>query len=131
RELPSSVDNSVSGADRSNFSTGKQLKTGRGDMAQILHRSTSDFATAAIRQMILTGDLKPGDRVDQNEIATRLNISRHPVRQAIERLAERGFVQSRPHRSVIVSELSAADMEQLYFARGILEKEAIRLSWAH
>lgn len=100
-----------------------------GDMAQVLHRSTSDFATAAIRQMILTGELKPGDRVDQNEIATRLDISRHPVRQAIERLAERGFVQSRPHRSVIVSDLSIADMEQLYFARKVLEEEAIRLSW--
>ena len=100
-------------------------------MAQLQHRSMSDFATAAIRQMILTGELKPGARVDQNEMAKLLDISRNPVRQAIERLAERGFVQSRPHRSVIVSELSIADMEQVYAARKLLEDEAIRLSWPH
>lgn len=105
-------------------------KSDGNDMARIHHRSTSDYATAAIRQMILTGELKPGDRIDQNDIAVRLDISRHPVRQAIERLAERGFVQSRPHRSVIVSELSVEDMEQVYAARTLLENEAIRLSWA-
>ena len=98
-------------------------------MVSIHHKSTADFVTAAIRQMILTGELKPGMRVDQNEMAKLLDISRHPVRQAIERLAERGFVQSRPHKSVIVSELSVRDMRQLYAARRVLEELAMRLAW--
>lgn len=98
-------------------------------MVSIHHKSTADFVTAAIRQMILTGELKPGMRVDQNEMAKLLDISRHPVRQAIERLAERGFVQSRPHKSVIVSELSVRDMQQLYAARRVLEELAMQLAW--
>lgn len=98
-------------------------------MASARYKSTADYATAAIRQMILIGDLKPGMRVDQNEMASLLDISRHPVRQAIERLAERGFVQSRPHKSVIVADLSADDMQQLYAARQVLEDMAIRLAW--
>jgi len=99
-------------------------------MVSIHHKSTADFVTAAIRQMILTGELKPGMRVDQNEMAKLLDISRHPVRQAIERLAERGFVQSRPHKSVIVSELSVRDMQQLYAARRVLEELAMQLAWS-
>ena len=98
-------------------------------MTSIHHKSTADFVTASIRQMILTGELKPGMRVDQNEMARLLDISRHPVRQAIERLAERGFVQSRPHKSVTVSELSVKDMRQLYAARQVLEDLAMRLAW--
>lgn len=98
-------------------------------MTSVRYKSTADYATAAIRQMILVGDLKPGMRVDQNEMASLLDISRHPVRQAIERLAERGFVQSRPHKSVIVADLSEADMRQLYAARQVLEDMAIRLAW--
>lgn len=98
-------------------------------MASIYHKSTADYATAAIRQMILTGELLPGARVDQNTIAAHLDISRHPVRQAIERLAERGFVVSRPHHSVVVAELSVADMDSLYQARTIVEEAAIRLAW--
>jgi DNA-binding GntR family transcriptional regulator len=100
-------------------------------MTSYRHKSAADFATAAIRQMILTGELPPGARVDQNEMAASLDISRHPVRQAIERLAERGFVISRPHKSVVVAELSIRDMEKLYHARAIVEDEALRLAWPH
>lgn len=99
-------------------------------MASIHHRSAAEYATAALRQMILTGELLPGARVDQNEMAAHLDISRHPVRQAIERLAERGFLISRPHRSVVVAELSVADMEKLYEARDVVEERAIRLAWS-
>jgi len=98
-------------------------------MVAIHHKSTADFATAAIRQMIMTGELSPGMRVDQNEIAKQLGVSRHPVRQALERLAERGFVHGRPHHSVTVAELSLKDMEDLYVARRAIEEMAIRLSW--
>lgn len=98
-------------------------------MVSFHHKSTADFVTASIRQMIMTGELSPGMRVDQNEMAKHLGVSRHPVRQAIERLAERGFVDSRPHHSVIVAELSQKDMEGLYAARGVMEEMAIRLSW--
>lgn len=95
-------------------------------MRQVRFKSTADYATAEIRQLILSGDLPPGARLDQVELAKKLDVSRHPVRQAIERLAERGFVTINPHRSAVVAEISSADMESLYVVRKALEPLAIR-----
>jgi DNA-binding GntR family transcriptional regulator len=93
-------------------------------------KSTADYATAEIQRLILHGDLKAGQAIDQVELATRLDISRHPVRQAIERLAERGFIELRPHRSAVVAEISTADMDELYRARNELECLALREGWS-
>jgi len=93
------------------------------------YKSTADYVTAEIRRLILNGDLSAGARIDQVDIATRLEVSRHPVRQALERLAERGFVQINPHHSAIVSPLSIPDMEELYHARNMLEGWALRSGW--
>jgi len=96
---------------------------------QARYKSTADFVTAEIRRLILSGELPAGARVDQEELAEQLEVSRHPVRQAIDRLGERGFVIIHPHRSAIVAEISIADMEELYGARRVLEDWAIRESW--
>jgi DNA-binding GntR family transcriptional regulator len=93
------------------------------------YKSTAEFVTAEIRRMILNGDLKPGSRLDQVEVAKLLDVSRHPVRQAIERLAERGFVVLEPHKSAVVAEISMDDMRQLYQARNELEVLAVRQGW--
>lgn len=95
-------------------------------MRQVRFKSTADYATAEIRQLILSGALPPGARLDQVELAKRLDVSRHPIRQAIERLAERGFVAVTPHRSAIVAEISSDDMKYLYVVRRALEPLAIR-----
>ena len=96
---------------------------------QARYKSTADFVTAEIRRLILSGELPAGARVDQEELAEQLEVSRHPVRQAIDRLGERGFVIIHPHRSAIVAEISIADMEELYGARRVLEDWAIREFW--
>jgi DNA-binding GntR family transcriptional regulator len=93
------------------------------------YKSTAEFVTAEIRRMILSGDLEPGARLDQEEVAKLLDVSRHPVRQAIERLAERGFVVLEPHKSAVVAEISLDDMRQLYQARNELEVLAVREGW--
>lgn len=99
-------------------------------MRQVRFKSTADYATAEIRQLILSGALPPGARLDQVELAKRLDVSRHPIRQAIERLAERGFVAISPHRSAVVAEISSEDMEDLYVVRKALEPLAIREAFA-
>lgn len=100
-------------------------------MRQVRFKSTADYATAEIRQLILSGELPSGARLDQVELARRLDVSRHPVRQAIERLAERGFVSLSPHRSAVVAEISGQDMRYLYDVRRTLEPLAIREAFAH
>jgi DNA-binding GntR family transcriptional regulator len=59
----------------------------------------------------------------------QLDVSRHPVRQAIERLAERGFVLLSPHRSAVVTAHSVSDLVELYSLRESLEDMALRASW--
>ena len=96
----------------------------------VRYKSTADYATAEIRRLILSGELPAGARVDQVELASQLDVSRHPVRQAIDRLGERGFIVIHPHKSAVVAEISTADMEELYRARRVVEEWAIRESWS-
>ncbi len=93
------------------------------------YKSTADYTTAEIRHLILSGELPAGAPIDQIDLAKRLDVSRHPVRQAIERLSERGFIYLNPHRSAVVAEISANDMEELYSARRVVEHWAITSAW--
>lgn len=92
-------------------------------------KSTADYATSEIQRMILAGELPAGERLDQVRLAEQLDVSRHPVRQAIERLAERGFVLLSPHRSAVVTAHSISDLVELYSLRESLEEMALRASW--
>ncbi len=77
-----------------------------------------------IRTAILEGVLTAGSRIDQNRLANDLNVSLVPVREALKKLEGEGFVQIIPRRGAFVTESSLKDMEDLYFARRILEGEA-------
>lgn len=81
----------------------------------------SESAYQLLRQWILIGRLEPGRRIDQESLASTLEISRMPLRQAIERLVAEGLVISSPHRSAIVAPLSATLLEDLYASRRALE----------
>jgi DNA-binding GntR family transcriptional regulator len=92
-------------------------------------KSAADYATSEIQRMILAGELAAGERLDQVRLAEQLDVSRHPIRQAIERLAERGFILLSPHRSAVVTAHSISDLIELYSLREDLEDMALRASW--
>ena len=94
-------------------------------------KSAADYATSEIQRMILAGELAAGERLDQVRLAEQLDVSRHPIRQAIERLAERGFILLSPHRSAVVTAHSVSDLVELYSLREDLEDRALRASWPH
>lgn len=77
-----------------------------------------------IREAILTGGIPAGSRIDQAQLAQDLNVSLVPVREALKKLEGEGFVQIIPRRGAFVTATSVKDMEQLYFARAILEGQA-------
>ncbi len=79
-----------------------------------------------LRRAIMARELKPGDRVGQGEVAERLGVSRVPVREALKVLEAEGQVTYRPHRGFTVTELSLAELEELYLMRRLLESEAVR-----
>lgn len=77
-----------------------------------------------IRDAILSGLLIPGSRIDQNQLASDLNVSLVPVREALKKLEGEGFIQIVPRRGAFITNTSLEDMEDLYFTRSLLEGQA-------
>lgn len=84
-----------------------------------------------IREAILKGELKPGARIEQNQIATSLNVSLAPIREALKGLEGEGFVTIIPRRGVFVANSSIANLDELYFARALIEGETIYQAVPH
>ena len=74
----------------------------------------------------MTRKLKPGERVRQEELAERLNVSRVPVREALKVLEAEGQVTYQAHRGYTVIALSLEELEEIYLARRLLETELTR-----
>jgi DNA-binding GntR family transcriptional regulator len=85
-----------------------------------------DRAAVALRAAILDGELRPGQRVNQEEWAARAGVSLIPVREALGVLAGEGLVTYRPRRGYAVTELDLADLEETYRLRRLLETDALR-----
>ncbi|MBE6906388.1 MAG: GntR family transcriptional regulator [Ruminococcaceae bacterium] len=69
-------------------------------------KSLADFAYDSIKQAIIRGDIAPGERLREAEIASQMDISRGPVREAFNRLAQEGLLFSHPYRETVVAETS-------------------------
>ncbi len=89
-----------------------------------------DFLRAydQLENAILTGEMKPRERLVESDLAARLGMSRTPVREALRRLEERGLVRILPHRGAVVSDISPAEVENIYAVRIYLECLASRLA---
>jgi DNA-binding GntR family transcriptional regulator len=80
-----------------------------------------DVAFRYVRDAIMSGELEPGSRVGQDAIAKQLGISRMPLREALRRLEELGFVTIRPHRGAFVTEPDITEIRSTYAVRTLLE----------
>lgn len=79
-----------------------------------------------IRRMILEGELLPGQKVHQGELATRLNMSRIPVREALSTLKAEGVLVHRPNTGFTVARFSGEDLTEIYLMRRLLEEPLMR-----
>ncbi len=82
----------------------------------------------ALRAEIIAGKLPPDSRLGQEQLATRFNVSRMPVREALRRLEADGLVIFEPNKSVRVAPLGAADLQEIYEMRVAAETLALRLA---
>jgi DNA-binding GntR family transcriptional regulator len=89
-------------------------------------RTLAEQAEVAIREAILSGELAPGARLTLEELARAIDISPMPVRDALRKLAQTGFVEYLPHRGATVALLSVEDLRDTWDARLALETLAIR-----
>lgn len=90
----------------------------------IARRSTAETIADQLRDAIAGGRFAPGDQVTEHELAAELQVSRGPVREALQRLMQEGLLVGEPGRSVVVMSMSDADVADLYLARLALEREA-------
>lgn len=82
----------------------------------------------SLRNAIKNGKLKPGERLMEVQLAEELGISRTPVREAIRKLEQEGYVIMLPRRGTYVSSVSVHDVQEIFEIRTALEKLAIGLA---
>jgi DNA-binding GntR family transcriptional regulator len=92
------------------------------------HRTLKDLVVASLRSAILYGDIKPGQQLKQEDIATQLGISRMPVREALSQLENEGLIKNIPYKGCTVSTFSADDIREIYQIRKLLESYATELA---
>ena len=80
-----------------------------------------------LRQRIVSGDLPPGSRISETEIALACGVSRQPVREAFIKLAEEGLVEVRPQRGTFVRRISVPAVMDARFVREAIEADVVRL----
>ncbi|SFB62944.1 transcriptional regulator, GntR family [Amycolatopsis marina] len=88
--------------------------------------TTAQHALDGLRRAIVDGELRPGQRVLQEDVAENFGVSVAPVREALRALEQEGQVVYRPRRGYFVTELRAADLEEIYELRQVLEERSAR-----
>lgn len=79
-----------------------------------------------LRRALSSGELKPGRKIQEEQLAQQFNVSRTPLREAISRLAQDGLIVSIPFRGVFVREYTLSEIQQLYEMRSVLEAFSVR-----
>jgi DNA-binding GntR family transcriptional regulator len=93
-----------------------------------IYKSKKDLVVDALREAILSGELEPGARLLQEDLAERLKMSSTPVREALRQLESEGILQSSPNRGVRVAEVDLRSVHEIYMIRATLEALATRVA---
>lgn len=83
---------------------------------------------AAVRSMILSGELAPGEPILQAALARSLNVSRTPMREAFRLLQEEGLIENKPDQRAVVRRVDPAEIDAVYTTRVMLESVAVSIS---
>ena len=94
-------------------------------------RTAADRVFEALQDAIVRGELPPGARVGETELAVRFGTSRGPLREALRRLESRHLVERTPHVGIRIASLGHAALVEIYYVREALEGMAARLAALH
>ncbi len=90
--------------------------------------SLTDEIAEIIRERILKGEYKIGEKIKENQLATELRVSRTPIREAFKQLEEEGLMEYIPNRGCFAKGFTKQDMNDIYSVRKALEQLAV--AWA-
>lgn len=105
----------------------QKLQTQRQQLTELPSVTLKGHVVERIRQAILSGLFKPGERLNETHLANQFKVSRIPVREALLQLQEQGLVMNHPRRGMFVITLSEEDAQRINSLRILLESEAIKL----
>lgn len=120
---PSTVDNRQ-------FPTIRNKDERLSDFNALAPPSLTESVANALRNRITAGQLKPGERLVEADLAARMQISRAPVREALRQLEFEGLVTGRPRRGYVVRELHPAELIEIYDLRVLVEPVLARAAAA-
>jgi phosphonate utilization transcriptional regulator len=90
--------------------------------------SLATLVQQELERAILAGDILPGDKLNESEVANELSVSRGPVREAFRALEQAGLVRTEKNRGVFVREVSLAEADEIYEVRAGLDQLIGRLA---
>ncbi|GAM09196.1 putative HTH-type transcriptional regulator YdhC [Geobacter sp. OR-1] len=90
------------------------------------HLTLRERILETIRDAIIKGSLKPGEKVAEPELADRFGISRTPIREAFRQLESEGYLKVIPRKGAVVAAFSQKDVEEFYAIKSILEGYAAK-----
>lgn len=94
------------------------------DIEPVNRESTAAIIARQLRDAIMTGALQPGTQLGEAELAARFQVSRGPLREAMQRLVSEGLLRSERHRGLFVIDLEPGDVYDIYAARAAIERAA-------
>ncbi len=94
-------------------------------MTPIMHKTRTQLVVEALRERILSGEIKGGEPIRQSAIANSLNVSRIPVREALVQLEAEGLVHFEPHKGASATLLSVEQVTELFELRVMIESDLL------
>ncbi len=94
-------------------------------------KSLSKAVAEGIKEAILNGTFRPGDKLVETTLTERLGVSRTPLREAFRELEVEGYITVIPHKGAFVSQLSEKEVRDIYTIASVLESLAARLATPH
>jgi len=96
-------------------------------MGKLDYRTLRENVADEIRMKILNGDMKPGDKIIEQDLASEFGISRGPVREALRQLEQEGMVEYSRNVGCSVKHIGMDDVYEIYYMRANYEMMAVRL----
>ena len=90
------------------------------------HSKLPDLVLDKLMEWIMSGKLSMGDKLNTEELATQLGVSRMPIREALSNLEKKGLAESIPYAGTRLVTLTKEDVRQIYIARTALEPIAAK-----
>lgn len=91
-------------------------------------KSLSKIVVDKVKESILKGSLKPGEKLIETQLTNSLGVSRTPLREAFRELAVEGYITIYPHKGAFVTKITKEEIKDLYMITSVLEGLATRLA---